>query len=235
MEISFNTGKELYTLPIGSSHGFYDKMGWIPEQSYYSYIDRYHGGYFHSLLRELCSCTSLEAVTKLKQLWREDLAYLLRKEQRLPPKIEITDAQLWDQRAWFAELQKKTIPYLSGVYIPNWLYRFRHNVTQYGDPHSVLMVPSPWAKESWRKAIKQGTEYQSCNYGEHLAPHMTEEQLLEYKEILASKQLPHCSFFRRPLVPLMLSTPHLRKQHAWEMFREKGERFITQKRRIESM
>ena len=225
MELSFNTKRELYTKAIDNSHGFYDKMGWIPDERDQSYISAEYGRYYRLIVKGLCSCTSLEAVTKLKQLWREDLAYLLREERNLPPKTEITDAQLWDQRAWFAELQKKTIPYLSGVYIPNWLEQFKSNEKQPSTEHwgPIMMVPSPLCKEGWRKAIQQGIEFQSYEYGTHLALYMTEEQRREYKEILASKQLPQCSFFRRPLDPqLMLSTPYLRQQHAWEMFREKG-------------
>ena len=225
MELSFNMKRELRTEAIGNSHGFYNKMGWIPEKVDLSYISKKYVWYFSTRVDELCSCTSLEAVKKLSQSVREDLAYLLREERNLPPKTEITDAELWSQREWFAELQKKRVPYLSCVYIPNWLKGFKKNGKQPSTEHldPIIMVPSPLCKEDWRKAIQNGIEFQSYEYGEHLAPYMTEEQRREYKEILASKQLPKCSFFRRPLDPqLMLSTPSLRQQHAWEMFREKG-------------
>ena len=198
VELSLATGKKLYVSSMETFHMFFAEMGCIPEQKDYSYVEKYYGAYSRLMVEKFCSCTSLEeAVRKLDQDVREDLAFLLRKEQRLPPTTTISDAQLWEQREWFAQLQKKSISYISNQYIPRWLRALendevypsilkQHQALLWGPSEGpITMVLSPLGEKRWKEAIEQGTDFQPFRDGAHLVPYMTPEQNKDRQAILA--------------------------------------------------
>ncbi len=190
MKLSFAMKKPLYTNAVESSHGFYDKMGWIPARKTCSYVYEKYGAPAGDAVSKLCSCSPGADIAQMDGLDIKELKRILSSEKNFPTET-ITADMLREEQGWFAELQKKTLPYCSNYYIPARLLALKkgekRDSSGWMDPEE--MIPSSLGIVRWKESIEQNKNFEPFRDCAHLVPFMTPEQRAARDQILASTDL----------------------------------------------